>query len=199
MDAQAALARNRKAWLDVLERTRTPEEAVRADEASTTKLWWSSIPNVNDDRVALIIADPDSNPLLTPEELAALLTEEEAIADGFYVPNPFRPINTVPPNLTFTTASPGKAVSCMPGTWTGDPVPTYKYQWQADGADLIQAVTSVHTVTLADVGKVLTCVVTATNTNGSASAVSNECNAIALAARTAARKAPAKKTPAKKK
>ena len=89
-----------------------------------------------------------------------------------------KPVNTVPPSLTFTTAYPGKAVSCVTGTWTGEP--TYKYQWQADGEDLIQAVTSTHTVTLADVGEVLTCVVTATNTNGSASAISNECNAIAL-------------------
>ena len=89
------------------------------------------------------------------------------------------PINTTPPFLTFTTAYPGTAVSCVKGDWTGDPAPTYKYQWQADGVDINQAITSVHTVTLLDVGKVLVCVVTAANSVGSAVAVSNECNAIA--------------------
>jgi hypothetical protein len=83
------------------------------------------------------------------------------------------PINIVPPSLSYTTAWIGLAVSCISGEWLS--APTFKYQWQADGEDILQAITSVHTVTLADVGKVLTCVVTATNEFGSTDAVSNEC------------------------
>jgi hypothetical protein len=199
LDRQTAIVRNHKAFEDdtMLKRGGARKTQKELDE-DTTEFLWANTPNVNDDRVALWVEDTDNPALTTEAEKAAMISEEAARADGFYYPDPFGPTNLVPPSLTFTTASPGKAISCIPGTWSQDPAPTYKFQWQADGEDINQAVTSTHTVTLLDVGKVLTCVVTATNDKGSASAVSNECNAIALVARTAAQKAPAKKTPAKK-
>jgi len=139
-----------------------------ASHAQVTQQW--DIPKQRNDGQWLVQEYPGYVP--TPPPIAT-----EPYDPLWFAP---KPVNTVPPSLTFTTASPGKAVSCIAGTWTGDPVPTYKYQWQADGVDINQAITSTHTVTLLDVGKVLTCVVTATNANGSTTAVSNECNAIAL-------------------
>lgn len=57
------------------------------------------------------------------------------------------------------------------GTWAGNPVPTYAYQWKSAGinvgtnANTYQALSN-------DVGNTITCTVTATNVGGSASATS---------------------------
>src|SRR5690606_13340074 len=50
--------------------------------------------------------------------------------------------------------------------------PTYAYQWQKDGVDIEGETNNTYTVLLADVGSVLTCSVTGSNSFGSNTAES---------------------------
>jgi hypothetical protein len=59
------------------------------------------------------------------------------------------------------------------GTWTGTMPITYTFQWQRNGIDIVGETASEYTTVLADSGQIITCVVTATNIVGSASAISN--------------------------
>jgi len=77
------------------------------------------------------------------------------------------PVNTVAPVLSAVTV--GGALSCTNGTWTGNPTPTFTKQFKLDGVNIA----SNYTVVSGDVGKVVTCVVTATNTVGAVNATSN--------------------------
>lgn len=76
------------------------------------------------------------------------------------------PVNTVLPVVSGTLIE-GQTLSCTTGTWTGNPTPTYAYQWQRDGVDISGATSSTYTLVTADVGTVPTCEVTATNSQGS--------------------------------
>jgi hypothetical protein len=62
----------------------------------------------------------------------------------------------------------GDTLNCTMGNWEGEPT-SYGYQWKIDGA-VVGTDAATHTVTAADVGKVATCVVTATNAHGSTAA-----------------------------
>lgn len=59
-------------------------------------------------------------------------------------------------------------LSCTMGNWNGTPT-GYAYQWQIDGGDVGTDAAS-YTATPEDVGKTATCIVTATNANGSTAA-----------------------------
>ena len=85
---------------------------------------------------------------------------------------PTAPHNTVAPVISGSTAQAG-VVNCTTGTWTGSPTPTYTYQWLADGINITGATSSSWTVS-GHSGELLECQVTATNSAGSASAMSNE-------------------------
>lgn len=82
------------------------------------------------------------------------------------------PANTVAPAVT-GSATVGNALSSTTGTWTGSPSPSFSYQWRRDAVDIGGATSSSYTTVAADVGHAVTCVVTATNSAGSASASSN--------------------------
>ncbi len=86
--------------------------------------------------------------------------------------NAVAPVNTVAPVIS-GTAVVGQTLSSTTGTWTGTPTPTFSYQWRRGGVDLGGGTTSKYTIVSADAGQNITCVVTATNTAGSASATSN--------------------------
>ena len=83
------------------------------------------------------------------------------------------PSNTVAPAIS-GTAVVGQVLTTTTGTWTGSPAPTYSYQWKR-GATNIGTNSSTYTLVQADAGNTsnITCVVTATNTAGSANATSN--------------------------
>jgi hypothetical protein len=92
------------------------------------------------------------------------------------------PSNTTIPGVTPLTAVVGEALSCTMGEWSGEPT-GYSYQWLSDGAE---AGTGASYTTVA-AGSVV-CVVTATNTVGSAAAPpSNAVTVTAAAAMSAAR------------
>jgi Concanavalin A-like lectin/glucanases superfamily len=81
-------------------------------------------------------------------------------------------VNTVAPALSGTFAE-GQTVTCSTGTWTGNPVPTYTYQWYVNGVAESGATSPSLVIPATAKGKTLYCRVTATNTAGSASANSN--------------------------
>jgi hypothetical protein len=75
------------------------------------------------------------------------------------------PVNSVLPAIT-GIASSGITLSCSTGTWTGSP--TFAYQWKRDGVAISGAISSTYFIISGDVGHVLTCTVTATDSGISA-------------------------------
>ena len=77
------------------------------------------------------------------------------------------PVNTAPPQIAGPPI-PAARLTCVPGTWTG--ANSFAYMWLRDGAQRATGVTYRPSVT--DVGHRLSCVVTASNADGSAQATS---------------------------
>lgn len=78
--------------------------------------------------------------------------------------------NTVAPAISGTVQR-ASALTASRGTWAGNGN-TYAYQWQRDGVNIFDATGTAYTPTVADVGKQLRVVVTATNPEGSVAATS---------------------------
>jgi hypothetical protein len=90
-DKDTAIARNRQAYSDDTSLKRGGVVKSQRELAEDgTLLLWAYINHISDGRVALWVNDTDSPNLTTEEEKAAMLTEEEAVADGFYVPDSFK-------------------------------------------------------------------------------------------------------------
>lgn len=81
------------------------------------------------------------------------------------------PSNTAPPEIT-GIAQVGETLTVSNGTWTGSPAPTYTRQWKSDGVNIAGATATTYVPVEADVGAVITCTVTATNSAGSANVTS---------------------------
>jgi len=71
------------------------------------------------------------------------------------------PTNTVAPVIT-GTAQEGQVLTVSNGTWTGAPT-AFAYQWYANGVPIAGAINSTRIMTSAEIGKVITCSVTASN------------------------------------
>jgi hypothetical protein len=80
------------------------------------------------------------------------------------------PTNTVAPSIT-GIAKVGQVVSCSTGTWSG--IPTYTFQWYRDEAVISDGINSDYILVTDDIGANISCIVTATNFIGSATADSN--------------------------
>jgi hypothetical protein len=91
---------------------------------------------------------------------------------------PFPPSLTTAPVVTGSTQQ-GSLLSCSTGVWAGTPAPTYTYQWRRDAVNIGAATADTYTTQAADVDTAVDCVVTATNTGGSASSDSNDINVVA--------------------
>jgi hypothetical protein len=74
------------------------------------------------------------------------------------------PINT---NVPYVSQD-GDILTCTMGTWTGEPT-SYAYQWALNGTATGDG-TEIHIVTVDDVGRTATCVVSATNDLGTTEA-----------------------------
>lgn len=85
---------------------------------------------------------------------------------------PLTPLNTVAPSLNLDGAPRvGTTMSCSTGTWLN--AVSFAYQWRREGASIPGAIGSSYTLQAADVDKLVTCTVTATNPEGPAAATSN--------------------------
>jgi hypothetical protein len=87
------------------------------------------------------------------------------------------PISIISPQMT-PAASPareGESLSCLRGTWVGEPEPTtFIYTWFREGAEKIaEAETSAYKIGTADRGHWLSCTVTASNNQGHTVAASS--------------------------
>lgn len=78
------------------------------------------------------------------------------------------PVNVTPPGIT-GRAIVGQQLVCVPGFWTGDPPPTFSYQWQrsfdneASWTDIPDATDRVRTLGESSLGALIRCHVTASN------------------------------------
>jgi hypothetical protein len=92
-------------------------------------------------------------------------------------PESLAPINIdVPSVQPEGTAAAGDTLTCTMGNWTGEPT-AYAYQWLSDGESELGTGDS-YTVVASDSGTSISCVVTATNANGSTAAPPS--NAVAV-------------------
>jgi hypothetical protein len=83
------------------------------------------------------------------------------------------PVNMTAPKIAGAGLVNAKIDVIDDGTWSGDLPITFTYQWKKNGIDIIGETNNQYTTVLDDLGKSITCVVTATNISGSASATSN--------------------------
>ena len=93
------------------------------------------------------------------------------------------PSDTVPPALSTDSPANGVALSVSNGAWTGSPAPTFTYQWQDCSAPqsctpIAGATQQTYTPTSADVGAQLEAIVTATNSDSSVVADSEQSSAV---------------------
>ena len=91
---------------------------------------------------------------------------------------PESPVNTAPPTVSGVTQV-GKTLTATTGTWSGQPTPTFTYQWlrcNSNGnncVDIPNATAPTYRLTAADEGKTIRAQVIATNSEGSEGAFSN--------------------------
>lgn len=74
------------------------------------------------------------------------------------------PVNTVAPAITGLNVV-GQLLTCSTGTWTGNPAPSYTYQWYRGVSPIALATNNTYTLVQADAGNTanISCVVTADN------------------------------------
>ena len=65
----------------------------------------------------------------------------------------------------------GSTLTCTSGTVTGDPTPTITKQWKRNGVDIPAAIGDTYLLTTLDLGKTITCLVTATNSVGTSTSL----------------------------
>jgi hypothetical protein len=88
------------------------------------------------------------------------------------------PANTSPPTISGTLVD-GQVLTASPGVWSGQPVPTFAYQWSRCNSSggscspLSGANGSTYMLVTADVGSTLIVSVTGTNSSGSAGPVNS--------------------------
>lgn len=105
---------------------------------------------------------------------------------------PRAPTNVNLPTISDTSPAVGQTLSAGNGYWDAFPFPTYTYQWQADTAgngtfaNIVGATSGTYVVTSDELGDDIRVVVTATNSEGNASANSAATDAVAAADTTPA-------------
>lgn len=92
-----------------------------------------------------------------------------------YVAPPAAPVNLSAPVNSGADVYVGTTRSCTTGSWSGNPTPTYSYQWRNAGVDIGGATSSTYVLQAGDIGDSILCRVTATNTEG---VVTHDSNAI---------------------
>ncbi|HEY5245131.1 MAG TPA: hypothetical protein VIJ60_05640, partial [Acidimicrobiales bacterium] len=129
----------------------------------------------------LTLSGSDAGSLVRVVVTASNLVGSDATATSDFTDAVTRaPANTALPSIS-GTASAGDTLTASPGTWSGYPAPSLRYDWQdcpdnsGDGCSSVQSGASNHfTLSGSDAGSLVRVVVTATNGVGSdASATSD--------------------------
>jgi hypothetical protein len=120
--------------------------------------------------IVLPFGGPELPAMSCMPEGMCVATEGGSVMVGTAVPA--APMNTAALVLS-GTPSVGQTISCSQGAWTGFPSPTFAYQWLRDGTPIGGASASTYIVQDADQDHTLACQVTAVNSLGSQSAMSN--------------------------
>ncbi len=81
------------------------------------------------------------------------------------------PANTSPPQVEGELVV-GSILTCSPGEWTGEPTPTFTYQWEREGEAITGATSSTYTSADQDITKGVSCDVTASNETAAVAATS---------------------------
>lgn len=92
----------------------------------------------------------------------------------------FKPANVDMPSIHGDPIV-GSTLTCDPGIWNGDPVPTFTYQWKVDSVAVEGMTDEVLVVDAADVGKTITCTVVAANSEGTSQRTTAGVTAVAAA------------------
>jgi len=87
------------------------------------------------------------------------------------------PANTGLPQLRGTAVL-GQTITCSQGSWSGDPPLSFAVQWLRTGVAIPAATGSTHSVAAADIGRQMSCRVTASNIYGRATATSSPVTAL---------------------
>lgn len=110
----------------------------------------------------------------SPAGTASATSEPTAAVTAALAP----PVNTAAPTIAGTPTV-GQVLTSTVGTWTGNPTPTYSRQWRRGASNIAGATGATYTLVAADVGQNITCVVTATNSEGTETATSNPVGPVA--------------------
>ena len=73
------------------------------------------------------------------------------------------PRNEVPPEISPASGKVGTKLTCSQGTWSGNPTPSFTYQWFRSETAISKATTNSYTLEEADAGHEIVCKVTGTN------------------------------------
>lgn len=81
-------------------------------------------------------------------------------------PLPTKPVNTTAPSVSDPTVV-GETLVADVGVWEGEPVPSFSFQWRADGQPIQDATDGTLVLTVDMIGAMISCVIVASNSEGS--------------------------------
>lgn len=116
-----------------------------------------------------------ANPALFPDNITDLASFD------VYQTETAKPFRITAPAIS-GTAQVGQTLTCSAGTWSGPASPTLARQWKANGVAIAGATAATYTVQAGDVGKTITCDVTASNVYGTGDTYTTAATAAVIAA-----------------
>jgi hypothetical protein len=125
---------------------------------------------LNADKETYVVESQDEGHTLS----CVVMVENEAgsaSATSPEVPVRVRPASEVAPGVLGTRRV-GDTLTCSKGTWSGTQDFTYRYHWERNGTSILGATKETYVVQSEDEGHTLSCMVTAENEAGLASATS---------------------------
>ena len=118
----------------------------------------------------MTLISPQSATLIKPDAPVVSLSLRDVPPVALVLGN--QPINTIAPVIS-GIAQRGETLSSTTGTWTGVGTITFAYQWQRDEVNISGATSSTYVLAAADDNTSITCVVSATDSEGTGTATSN--------------------------
>ena len=118
----------------------------------------------------MTLISPQSATLIKPDAPVVSLSLRDVPPVALVLGN--QPINTIAPVIS-GIAQRGETLTSTTGTWTGVGTITFAYQWQRDEVNISGATSSTYVLVADDDNTSITCVVTATDDEGSTNSSSN--------------------------